>query len=275
MSQVIESHVLRVGQTVCISSPEESKSLRPAGYPGCSSLPGKYVYYSTEAWAEPPSMVHPKAHLLPTGRAFGAQPVLEHVAAHTQGKGQQNSPLERPPALCQPKEEENTSTDPEAQPVSPSLDITIETLNKMILEIDPTFQPLPCRPVKDTAQPVKDTAQPPAQGDTAATKKQDPEAIGEAKAELGLRSQQSSDLVKTLCPEPGVEGSGACLSSGPTQGPGLLEEAGNGHQGHSPLSPSVGDSFLASGFYIKEQDRLLSSKLCLTLVPPWPWSDHC
>ncbi|TRZ15704.1 hypothetical protein HGM15179_011469 [Zosterops borbonicus] len=177
MSQVIESHVLRVGQTVCISSPEESKSLRPPGYPGCSSLPGKYVYYSTEAWTEPPSMVHPKAHLLPTGRAFGAQPVLEHVAAHTQGKGQQNSPLEKPPALCQPKEEENTSTDPEAQPVSPSLDITIEALNKMILEIDPTFQPLPCRPVKDTAQPVKDTAQPPAQGDTAATKKQDPEAI--------------------------------------------------------------------------------------------------
>uniref|UniRef100_A0A8C3R7I2 Tensin 4 n=1 Tax=Cyanoderma ruficeps TaxID=181631 RepID=A0A8C3R7I2_9PASS len=168
MSQVIESHVLRVGQTVCISSPEESKSLHPAGYPGCSTLQGKYVYYSTEAWTDPPSMVHPKARLVPTGRAFGAQPVSEHVAAHTQGKSQQNSFLERPPAPCQPKEEENTSTDPEAQPVSPSLDITIETLNKMILEIDPTFQPLPCRPVKDAA---------PAQGDAAATKKQDPEAI--------------------------------------------------------------------------------------------------
>ncbi|NWW16144.1 TENS4 protein, partial [Falcunculus frontatus] len=164
MSQVIESHVLRVGQTVCISSPEESKSLHPAGYPG------KYVYYSTEAWTDPPSMVHPKARLLPGVRAYGAQPVSEHVAAHTQGKGQQNSSLERPPAPCQPKEEENASLDPEAQPTSPSLDITIETLNKMILEIDPTFQPLPCRPVKDAAQPA-------AQGDTAATKKQDPEAI--------------------------------------------------------------------------------------------------
>ncbi|NWS25852.1 TENS4 protein, partial [Polioptila caerulea] len=170
MSQVIESHVLRVGQTVCISSPEESKSLHPAGYPGCSTLPGKYVYYSTEAWTDPPSMVHPKALLLPNGRAYGAQPVSEHVAAHTQGKGQQNSSLERPPAPCQPKEEENASTDPEAQPMSPSLDITIETLNKMILEIDPTFQPLPCRPVKDAAQPG-------APGDTAATKKQDLEAI--------------------------------------------------------------------------------------------------
>lgn len=186
MSQVIESHVLRVGQTVCISSPEESKSLHPAGYPG------KYVYYSTEAWTDPPSMVHPKARLLPGGRAYGAQPVSEHVAAHTQGKGQQNSSLERPPALCQPKEEENTSVDPEAQPVSPSLDISIETLNQLILEIDPTFQPLPCRPVKDAAQPA-------AQGDTAATKKQDPEAVGEAKAALGLWSQRGSCLVKTLC----------------------------------------------------------------------------
>ncbi|XP_062363902.1 tensin-4 [Cinclus cinclus] len=167
MSQVIESHVLRVGQTVCISSPEESKSR----YPGCSTLPGKYVYYSTEAWTDPPSMVvHHKAHLLPSGRAYGAQPVSEHAAAHTQGKGQQNSSLEKPPALCQLKEEENTCADPEAQPMSPSLDVTIETLNQMILEIDPTFQPLPCRPVKDAAQPA-------AQGDTVATKKQDLEAI--------------------------------------------------------------------------------------------------
>ncbi|NWX57253.1 TENS4 protein, partial [Promerops cafer] len=168
MSQVIESHVLRVGQTVCISSPEESKSLRPAGYPGCSALPAKYVYYSTEAWSGPPSVVHPKARLLPSGRAYGAQPAAEHVAAHAQG--QQNSSLERPPAPRQPKEEENASTDPEDQPMSPSLDITIETLNQMILEIDPTFQPLPCRPLKDAGQPA-------AQGDAVATKKQDPEAI--------------------------------------------------------------------------------------------------
>lgn len=224
MSQVIESHVLRVGQTVCISSPEESKSLHPVGY---SALPGKYVYYSTEAWTEPPSMVHPKAHLLPTGRAFGAQPVSEHVAAHTQGKGQQNSSLGRAPAPCQPKEED-TSTDPEDQPMSPSLDITIETLNQMILEIDPTFQPLPCRPVKDAAPPA-------AQGDAAATKKQDPEAIGEVQAVLGLWRQQSSDLVKTLCQSLGRRGQAHACHLDPHKG--LLGEAGNGHQGHSPLSP--------------------------------------
>ncbi|NWT22502.1 TENS4 protein, partial [Cardinalis cardinalis] len=164
MSQVIESHVLRVGQTVCISSPEESESLRAAGYP---RLPGKYVYYSTESWTDPCSVVHPKAHLLPR---YGAQPLPELVAAHTQGKDQQNSSLERPPAPSQPQEEESSSTDPEDQPMSPSLDITIETLNQMILEIDPTFQPLPCRPVRAAGQPA-------AQGDTAATKKHEQEAI--------------------------------------------------------------------------------------------------
>ncbi|NXL78268.1 TENS4 protein, partial [Leptocoma aspasia] len=180
MSQVIESHVLRVGQTVCISSPEESKSLRPAGYPGCSALPGKYLYYSTESWAEPHSVVHPKALLLPSGRAHGAQPVAAHK--------QQNSSSERPPAPCQPKEEEeNTSTDPEAQPMSPSLDISIETLNQMILEIDPTFQPLPCRPVKGAAQPA-------AQGDTVATKKQDLEAIDIKYIELTPGRAMGPDL---------------------------------------------------------------------------------
>ncbi|XP_066061302.1 tensin-4 isoform X1 [Chamaea fasciata] len=213
MSQVIESHVLRVGQTVCISSPEESKSLHPAGYPGCSTLPGKYVYYSTEAWTDPPSMVHPKARLLPAGRAFGAQPASEHVAAHTQGKGQQNSSLERPPAPCLPKEEENTSTDPEAQPVSPSLDITIETLNKMILEIDPTFQPLPCRPVKDAAQPA-------AQGDTAATKKQDPEAIDIKYIELTPGRATGPDL-----PQGSPSPSGTPFSRSP-QGNSFLPQKG-------------------------------------------------
>ncbi|NXC32942.1 TENS4 protein, partial [Campylorhamphus procurvoides] len=160
MSQVIQNHVLRVGQSVCVSSPGDGESLHPPGYPGCSSLPGKYIYYSTESWAGS------KAHLLPRGRLCGAQP----VAAHTQGKGQQDSSWDRPTAQCPPKHEGSTSTDPEAQPMSPSLDISLETLNQMILELDPTFQLLPQGLVKDPAQPA-------AQGDTAATKKQDTEAI--------------------------------------------------------------------------------------------------
>ncbi|NWR63351.1 TENS4 protein, partial [Bucorvus abyssinicus] len=172
MSQVIPNHVLRVGQTVCVSSQEESKSLHPAGYPGCSALPMKYTYYSTEGWADPSTMVHPNTRLLPSRGLYGAHPVFEHVAAHAQGKGQQESSLEIPTALYQPREEEeeDTGTDPETHLVSPTLDISIESLNQLILEIDPTFQPLMCKPVKGGVQPAS-------QDDAAATRKEDPEAI--------------------------------------------------------------------------------------------------
>ncbi|XP_009992515.1 PREDICTED: tensin-4 [Chaetura pelagica] len=181
MSQVIQNHVLRVGQTVCVSSQEESKSFPPVGYPGCSTLPLPYGYYSAEGWAGPPAMVHPR------GGLYGPHPVLEHVAAPAQGKGQQDPPLERCAALCQPQQEEDTGGDPEAHLVSPTLDISIESLNQLILEIDPTFQPLTCKPGKDvvsrrrtwplTCKPGKDVVQPAAQHDAAATKKQDPEAM--------------------------------------------------------------------------------------------------
>ncbi|XP_075299815.1 tensin-4 [Opisthocomus hoazin] len=170
MSQVIQNHVLRVGQTVCVSSQEESESLHPAGYPGCSALPMKYAYYSPEGWAGPSAAVRAGARLLPSAGLYGAHPVFEHTAAQTPGKGQQDASSERPTALYQLQEEEDTGTDPEAHLVSPTLDISIETLNQLILEIDPTFQPLTCKPVKDAVQGA-------ARGDAAATKKQDPEAI--------------------------------------------------------------------------------------------------
>ncbi|NXV33235.1 TENS4 protein, partial [Rissa tridactyla] len=171
MSQVIQNHVLRVGQTVCVSSQEESKSLRPAGYAGCSALPIKFGYCSREGWAAPAAVVHASARLLPSAGLYEAHPAFEPVAAQAQGKGQQDASSERPAAPRQPKEEEeDASTDPEAHLVSPTLDISIETLNKLILEIDPTFQPLTCKPVKDAVQPA-------AQGDAVATGKQDAEAI--------------------------------------------------------------------------------------------------
>ncbi|NXY76765.1 TENS4 protein, partial [Glareola pratincola] len=173
MSQVIQNHVLRVGQTVCVSSQEESKSLRPgAGYTGCSALPIKFGYCSREGWAAPAAVVHSSARLLPSAGLYAAHPAFEPAAAQAQGKGQQDASSERPAVPHQPKEEEeeeeDARTDPEAHLVSPTLDI--ESLNKLILEIDPTFQPLTCKPVKDAVQPA-------AQGAAVATRRQDPEAI--------------------------------------------------------------------------------------------------
>ncbi|NXK69186.1 TENS4 protein, partial [Sylvietta virens] len=249
MSQVIESHVLRVGQTVCISSPEERQSLRPPGYPGCSALPAKYVYYSTEAWTDPPSMGHPKARLLPSGTAYAAQPLPEHL-------GQQNSSLERAPAPCQPEEEEeNTSAEPEdPQPMSPSLDITIETLNQMILEIDPTFQPLPCRPGKDAARAA-------AQGDAAATKRQEPEAIDIKYIELTPGRATGPDL-----PQGSPSPSGTPFSRSP-QANGFLPQKG-------PLGGkySTGDSLVfssPSGPSSPQSAALSCSKASESTSAPW------
>ncbi|NWX51922.1 TENS4 protein, partial [Steatornis caripensis] len=213
MSQVIQNHVLRVGQTVCVSSQEESKSLHPAGYPGCSALPMKYTYYSTEGWADSAAMVHASARLLPSGALYGAHPVFEHVAAHAPGKGQQDAPLERPAAPYQPKEEEGTGTDPEAHLVSPTLDISIESLNQLILEIDPTFQPLTCKPVKDAVQPAP-------QGHAAAAKKQDPEAIDIKYIEMTPGRAVCPELLQGS-PSP----SGTPLSRSP-QGNGFLPQKG-------------------------------------------------
>ncbi|NXS50800.1 TENS4 protein, partial [Balaeniceps rex] len=221
MSQVIQNHVLRVGQTVCVSSQEEGKSLHPVGYPGCSALPMKYAYYSTEGWADPSAMVHANACLLPSGGLYGARPGFE------QGKGQQDTSVERPtgPYQLKEEEEEGTGTDPEAHLVSPTLDISIESLNQLILEIDPTFQPLTCKPVKDAVQPAP-------QGDAAATKKQDPEAIDIKYIEMTPGRAVCPELLQGS-PSP----SGTLLSRSP-QGNGFLPQKG-GLRGNYSTGGSV------------------------------------
>ncbi|NXQ91529.1 TENS4 protein, partial [Nyctibius grandis] len=225
MSQVIQHHVLRVGQTVCVSSREESPSLHPAGYPGCSALPMKYGYYSAEGWADPSAMACANAQLRPGAGLYGAHPVCEHVAAHAQGKGQRDPSLERPTALYQPHEEEDPGTDPGAHVVSPTLDISIESLNQLILEIDPTFQPLMCKPVKDATQPAS-------RGDAAATKTQDPEAIDIKYIEM-TPGRAACPAVLQGSPSP----SGMPFSRSP-QGNGFLPQKG-GLRGNYSTSGSV------------------------------------
>ncbi|XP_054252863.1 tensin-4 [Indicator indicator] len=168
MSQVLQNHVLRVGQTVCVSSQEKSQSLHPAGC--CPALPIQCVYYSRESWANAPSMVPTTStRLRPGARLCTAHPVLEQLAS-------QGTSLETPTAPCQPEEEEETSTDAEAHQVSPTLDISIESLNQLILEIDPTFQPLRCEPLREELQPA-------ARGDAAA-RRAEPQAIDTKYIEL-------------------------------------------------------------------------------------------
>uniref|UniRef100_A0A8C0IS16 Tensin 4 n=1 Tax=Chelonoidis abingdonii TaxID=106734 RepID=A0A8C0IS16_CHEAB len=139
MSQIIPSHVLRVGQTIRVASQEESRSLQPARSRCCSSLTTKCSYYSAEGWLSQPMMAQTKAHLLPNGGLHGpnSNAVFTRVASPT------------------PRKEQQTEGNSEASPVSPTLDVSIESLNQLILEIDPTFQPLLLKPdssKKHTAQ---------------------------------------------------------------------------------------------------------------------------
>uniref|UniRef100_A0A8B9S890 Tensin 4 n=1 Tax=Apteryx owenii TaxID=8824 RepID=A0A8B9S890_APTOW len=203
MSQVIPNHVLRVGQTVCVASQEESKSLHPAGYPGCSTLRTQ-CYYSADGWTDPSTMVRAKAHLLPNGGLYRTHPA--------------------PNVSCQPKAED-TSVDPDAHVVSPTLDISIESLNQLILEIDPTFQPLTCKPVKDAVQPAS-------QSDLAATKKQDPEATDFKYIEMTPARAKCPELLQGS-PSP----SGTPFSRSP-QGNGFLPQKG-GFRGNYSTNGSV------------------------------------
>ncbi|KAH1174168.1 tensin-4 [Mauremys mutica] len=175
MSQVIPSHVLRVGQTIRVASQEESRSLQPAGSACCSSLTTKCSYYSAEGWLSQPMMAQSKAHLLPNGGLHGANSnaVFTRVASPAPGKEQQVASMERASPTHRPEGEEETKGNPQANPVSPTLDVSIESLNQLILDIDPTFQPLLLKPERSK----KHTAQPTSPGYAAASEKPDPDSL--------------------------------------------------------------------------------------------------
>ncbi|XP_074835077.1 tensin-4 [Carettochelys insculpta] len=169
MSQVIPTHVLRVGQTICVASQEESRSLHTAGRSG---LPSKCSYYSAEGWVSQPMMAQTKAWLLPNGTRPGAKSVSAHGTSPVPGKAPQVSSWERASPLHHLQGEEEPEGDPEAGSASPTLDVSLENLNRLILEIDPTFQPLPLRPESGETGAAS-TSTP---GNAPTTKKPDPNA---------------------------------------------------------------------------------------------------
>ncbi|XP_026577814.1 tensin-4 isoform X1 [Pseudonaja textilis] len=128
MSKVIPNHVVRVGQTVCISPKEEHTCLQhPNDGLSCHTLPMQCFYYTVEGWDR------------------------KNLLAQTQGSSPTNKSVKStvivtpmPSQLCEDKyqQEEPTGPNEDSYPASPTLDISIENLNRLILEIDPTFKPL-------------------------------------------------------------------------------------------------------------------------------------
>ncbi|KAJ6660683.1 hypothetical protein lerEdw1_017680 [Lerista edwardsae] len=137
MSKVIPNHVVRVGQTIRVSSQEENACFHPNGCSSCHTLPEQYFYYSMESWNRQNSMPQTEGCSLPKTKLYDSCKPNTEVMPMT-------SPTMRDKCL----QEDLTSTSNEACPVSPTLDISIENLNNLILEIDPTFQPLQLKPAQ-------------------------------------------------------------------------------------------------------------------------------
>ncbi|XP_056403883.1 tensin-4 [Hyla sarda] len=130
MSQVIPNHVLRVGQTVCMAPKDESSGFRQVVHPKGIPLTSKCSYYTSETYV---SQMTSQVRLADTN-LYGEQ---ESMKTHQPLPG--NTGI-KSVNVKQPSEAEICNG---GDPLSPSLDISIDNLNQLILQLDPTFQPLP------------------------------------------------------------------------------------------------------------------------------------
>ncbi|KAG9474145.1 hypothetical protein GDO78_004448 [Eleutherodactylus coqui] len=129
MSQVIPNHVLRVGQTVCMTPKEEGSGYRQVVHPNGISIASKCSYYTSESYV---GQMTPQVngHNIP----YGEQ---QSMKAHQSLP--RNSSI-KSINIKQPSEAEVCNGE---DPSSPSLEISIDNLNQLILQLDPHFQPLP------------------------------------------------------------------------------------------------------------------------------------
>ncbi|XP_037665927.1 tensin-4 isoform X2 [Choloepus didactylus] len=146
MSQVMSSPLLAAGHAVCLAPREEPrKALDPAPSP---SLPPQCPYYTTEGW--------------------GSQALMAPIPC----KG----PPSRPQQVSQAKAKASCLLQSPGEQVSGAMedlasyiDFSLESLNQMILELDPTFQLHPPGAGGPKAEPVQNT--------TSRRKREEPEAL--------------------------------------------------------------------------------------------------
>lgn len=177
MSQVIPNHVLRVGQTVGMAPKEDGGGFRQVAHPRGLSMTTKCSYYTSERSVGQMTTQVSGHRLADTALYCGPM---------NSNSGSFNKAAEKGPHIVKDGQQTlswNNSTNQQAmngsevevneeEAMSPSLDISIDNLNQLILQLDPTFQPLPvntdlirkkrepspCRPVtaKTTSPPGKE-----------------------------------------------------------------------------------------------------------------------
>ncbi|XP_066119775.1 tensin-4 [Saccopteryx bilineata] len=145
MSQVMSSPLLVGGHVAHLAPCEEPRrALHPAPSP---SLPPQCPYYTTESW--------------------GAQALLAPMPCKEPPNRLQQAPQAEAKASCllrSPEEHSGALEDLDSY-----IDFSLESLNQMILELDPTFQLLPPGPGGPWAEPTQNT--------TSRKKKEEPEAL--------------------------------------------------------------------------------------------------
>ncbi|XP_030618063.1 tensin-4 isoform X3 [Delphinapterus leucas] len=146
MSQVMSSPLLAGGPAVGLASCEEPRrALHPAPSPG---LPPQCPYYTTEGW--------------------GAQALMAPMPCKEPPSRLQQAPQAGAKAGCllqSPGEQASGAL----EDLDSYIDFSLESLNQMILELDPTFQLLPPGPGGPWAEPTQST--------TSRRKKEEPEAL--------------------------------------------------------------------------------------------------
>lgn len=161
MSQVIPNHVLRVGQTVCMTPKEDGGGFRQVAHPRGLSMTTKCSYYTSER-SVGQMTTQVSGHRLADTALYGpmkpnsgsfnkaAEKGL-HIAMNGQQTLSGNNSTNQQKAMNGSEVEVN-----EEEAISPSLDISIDNLNQLILQLDPTFQPLPVNTdlVKKKREPV-------------------------------------------------------------------------------------------------------------------------
>lgn len=147
MSQVMSSPLLAGGHAVGLTPCEEPRrALHPAPSP---SLPPQCPYYTTEGWGAQ-ALMAPTPYKGPPSRLQQGPQAGAKASCLLQSPGEQTS---------------GTLEDLDSY-----IDFSLESLNQMILELDPTFQLLPPRAGSPWAEPTQST--------TSRKKKDEPEALG-------------------------------------------------------------------------------------------------
>nr|KAF6297217.1 tensin 4 [Myotis myotis] len=145
MSQVMPSPLLAGGHAVLLPPCEEPRrALHPAPSP---NLPPQYPYYTTEGW--------------------GAQALMASTPCKEPPNRLQQAPQAGAKASCLLR---SPGEQPSGALEDSYIGFSLESLNQMILELDPTFQLLPTGSGGPWAEPTQST--------TSQRKKEEPEALG-------------------------------------------------------------------------------------------------